>query len=74
VPSVSPLAIQWGADGAFVWVVRAAKAARLPVRILQRNADAVLIEADLQPGDLVVTDGVQALRPGADVALAAPRS
>ncbi|PJF08695.1 efflux RND transporter periplasmic adaptor subunit [Pseudorhodobacter sp. MZDSW-24AT] len=74
VPTVSPLAIQWGGDGAFVWVVRAGKAARLPVRILQRNADAVLIEADLQPGDLIVTEGVQALRPGADVAVAAPRS
>lgn len=74
VPTVSPLAIQWGADGAFVWVVREARAARLPIRILQRNADAVLIEADLQPGDLVVTEGVQALRPGAEVSLAAPRS
>lgn len=74
VPAVSPLAIQWGADGAFVWVVRAAKATRLPIRILQRNADAVLIETDLQPGDLVVTDGVQALRPGAEVSLSPPRS
>lgn len=74
VPAVSPLAIQWGTDGAFVWVVRAMKATRMPVRILQRNADAVLIEADLQPGDLIVTEGVQALRPGADVSLAPPRS
>jgi len=74
VPAVSPLSIQWGADGAFVWIVRESKAARLPIRILQRNADAVLVEADLQPGDLVVTEGVQALRPGADVAIAPPRS
>ncbi|MDP2081944.1 MAG: efflux RND transporter periplasmic adaptor subunit [Pseudotabrizicola sp.] len=74
VPAVSPLAIQWGADGAFVWVVRTAKATRLPIRILQRNADAVLIDAELQPGDLVVTEGVQALRPGAEVSLAPPRS
>jgi RND family efflux transporter MFP subunit len=74
MPAVSPLAIQWGADGAFVWVVRDAKATRLPIRILQRNADAVLIDADLLPGDLVVIEGVQALRPGAEVALAPPRS
>ena len=74
VPAVSPLAIQWGADGAFVWVVRAAKATRLPIRILQRNADAVLIETDLQPGDLVVTEGVQALRPGSDVSISPARS
>jgi RND family efflux transporter MFP subunit len=74
VPAVSPLAIQWGADGAFVWVVRASKATRVAVRILQRNADAVLIETDLQPGDLVVTEGVQALRPGAEVSISPPRS
>lgn len=68
-PAVDPLAIQWGADGAFVWVVRGGKAQSLPIRILQRNADAVLVEAALAPGDLVVTEGVQALRPGAEVQL-----
>lgn len=73
-PAVDPLAIQWGADGAFVWVVRAGKAAQVPVRILQRNADAVLVDAAFQPGDLVATEGVQALRPGADVTVVAPRS
>jgi hypothetical protein len=36
-PAVDPLAIQWGAEGAFVWVVRAGKAERVPIRILQRN-------------------------------------
>jgi len=69
-PAVDPLAIQWGADGAFVWLVREGKALRLDIRILQRSAEAVLIEAALEPGDLVVTEGVQVLRPGADVALA----
>jgi len=69
-PAVDPLAIQWGADGAFVWAVREGKALRLDIRILQRNAEAVLIEAALEPGDLVVTEGVQVLRPGAAVTLA----
>ncbi|MDR5651477.1 efflux RND transporter periplasmic adaptor subunit [Ruixingdingia sedimenti] len=69
-PAVDPLAIQWSGDGSFVWLVREGKAAQLPVRIVQRNADAVLIEADLAPGDLVVTEGVQALRPGAPVTVA----
>ncbi|WP_170971939.1 efflux RND transporter periplasmic adaptor subunit [Rhodobacter sp. SY28-1] len=73
-PAVDPLAIQWGADGAFVWVVRDAKAARQPIRILQRNAETVLVEAEFQPSDLVVTEGVQALRPGADVTVTAPES
>lgn len=69
-PAVDPLAIQWGAEGAFVWAVREGRALRLPIRILQRNADAVLVEADFAPGDLVVTEGVQSLRPGAEVQLA----
>ncbi|MFN7268877.1 MAG: efflux RND transporter periplasmic adaptor subunit [Cereibacter sp.] len=71
-PAVDPLSIQWGAGGAFVWAVRGGKALRLPVRIQQRNSDAVLVDGDFQPGDLVVTEGVQALRPGAEVQLAPP--
>jgi RND family efflux transporter MFP subunit len=69
-PAVDPLAIQWGADGAYVWVARQGKAARAPVSILQRNSDAVLVQADFQPGDLVITEGVQSLRPGAEVTIA----
>jgi len=69
-PAVDPLAIQWGADGAYVWAVRDGKALRLPVRILQRNSDAVLVEGGFQPGDLVVTEGVQTLRAGAEVQIA----
>ena len=71
-PAVDPLAIQWGSDGAFVWIVREGKAQRAPVRILQRNSDVVLIEADLKPGDLVVSEGVQALRPGGEVTVVTP--
>jgi RND family efflux transporter MFP subunit len=77
-PAVDPLSIQWGAGGAFVWAVRDGKAQRLPVRILQRNSDAVLVEGGFLPGDLVVTEGVQALRAGAEVQVApaspAPKS
>lgn len=73
-PAVDPLAIQWGAEGAYVWVVREAKAVRQPISILQRNAETVLVEAEFQPTDLVVTEGVQALRPGADVTVTAPET
>ena len=68
-PAVDPLAIQWGRDGAYVWVVRAEKSERLPVTIVQRGSDAVLLRADFLPGDLVVTEGVQNLRPGGEVAV-----
>lgn len=66
-PAVDPLAIQWNSDGPYVWLVRDGKAARAPVRILQRDTDRVLVDLDLKAGDLVVSEGVQALRPGADV-------
>ena len=67
VPSVDPLSVQWGSEGAFVWIVRDGRAQRLPIRIVQRSADAVLVRAAFQPGDQVVIEGVQSLRPGSEV-------
>jgi len=69
-PAVDPLAVQWSTEGAFVWQVREAKAARVPVRIIQRNTDAVLVDADLPENGVVVTEGLQALRDGAAVQIA----
>lgn len=69
-PAVSPLAIQWGTDGAFIWTVRDGKAARVPVRIIQRNTDDVLIDARIATGDMVVTEGVQSVRDGGAVRVA----
>jgi RND family efflux transporter MFP subunit len=66
-PAVDPLAIQWSSDGAFVWVVREGTARRVPVQIAQRSAQQVLLRAEFEPGDLVVTEGVQSLRPGGAV-------
>jgi len=63
-PAVSPLAIQWGTDGAFVWAVSDGKARRVPVRIVQRNTENVLVEAALAGGDQIVTEGVQSVREG----------
>jgi RND family efflux transporter MFP subunit len=69
-PSVNPLAVQWGGDGAFVWAIREGKAKRTPVRIIQRNTDSVLVEGDLSVEDLVVTEGIHTVREGADVQVA----
>lgn len=69
-PSVDPLAIQWGTDGAFVWAVRDGVAARTPVRIIQRNTENVLVEAALQASDTVVTQGTYAVRDGGPVEVA----
>jgi RND family efflux transporter MFP subunit len=69
-PSVDPLAIQWSSTGAFVWKATDGKAQRIPVRIVQRNSDAVLVDATLAPGDEVITEGVQSLREGAELNIA----
>ncbi|MDZ4136608.1 MAG: efflux RND transporter periplasmic adaptor subunit, partial [Paracoccaceae bacterium] len=67
LPAVDPLSVQWGREGAFVWLVREGRAVRVPIRIMQRAAERVLVQAEFAPGDLIVIEGVQALRPGAEV-------
>ncbi|PVB59743.1 efflux RND transporter periplasmic adaptor subunit [Labrenzia sp. 011] len=69
-PAVDPLAVQWGSDGAFVWAVREGKGARVPVNIIQRNTDSVLVDAPLTPDDEVVTEGLHLVRQGAELAIA----
>jgi RND family efflux transporter MFP subunit len=69
-PTVNPLAIQWSADGSFVWRVEEEKSQRVPVKIIQRNSDKVLVDAELAKGDAVVIEGVQRLRDGGAVRLA----
>ncbi|HEV7248548.1 MAG TPA: efflux RND transporter periplasmic adaptor subunit [Shinella sp.] len=66
-PSVDPLSVQWSADGSFVWRVKGEKVERVPIRIVQRNPDKVLIKAEIAEGDQIVTEGVQTLRPGGAV-------
>ena len=63
--AVDPLAIQWSSQGPYVWTVADNKAKRLDVRVIQRNSDAVMVEADLKPGDLTIIEGVQSVREGA---------
>ena len=73
-PVVDPLAIQWDRRGSFVWRVNDAdQAERVGIDIVQRRDDAVLLRADLSPGDRVVIEGVQNLRPGAAVSVAETR-
>lgn len=66
-PAVDPLAIQWGTDGAFVWVIEDGRARRTPVRIVQRNTDSVLISGELDSGGAVVTEGIHAVREGQEL-------
>ncbi len=69
LPLVDPLAIQWDRNGSFVWALdEASRAQRKPIEIMQRRDDFVLVRADLDAGSVIVVEGVQNLRPGAQVA------
>ena len=66
-PAVSPLAVLWGSEGAFIWKVRDDRIERVPVRVIQRNTELVLIDAPIAVGEMVVTEGVQSVREGSEV-------
>ena len=69
LPLLDPMAIQWNRGGAFVWAMDAENTVRqVRVEVVQRRDSTVLVRGDLEPGSLVVVEGVQNLRPGATVA------
>lgn len=66
-PVVAETGVQWGSDGAFVWSIENDQATRIPVKVVQRRAGRVLIDAELQNGDIVVVEGIQRMRNGIEV-------
>lgn len=69
--SIAETALQWGDDGAYVWVIREAAAARVNVDLLGREPGRVMISGDLEPGEDVVIEGTQRMRPGLSVRIIA---
>lgn len=63
-PAVAEVALQWGADGAYIWVVADGRARRVDVRLVQRQEDRVLIEGELPAETQVVAEGMQSMREG----------
>jgi len=66
-PVVAETAVQWGADGAYVWSVANGIVERVPVSIVQRKQGSVLIDTELESGSLVVIEGTQRMRSGIEV-------
>ena len=66
-PSVDPLTIQWDSEGSYVWRITDDKAERVPVSIIQRNAEAVLVDAAIETDQQIITEGVQNVREGGEV-------
>ena len=61
---VSETGVQWGADGAYVWIVANGEAVKVPVRIVQRREGRVLVDGPLAEGNVVVVEGTQRMRDG----------
>jgi membrane fusion protein, multidrug efflux system len=67
-------AVQRGAQGLFVYLVRADKTvAQRPVKLGPAEGQSVAVTDGLAAGDLVVVDGLDRLRPGAAVEVASAR-
>jgi RND family efflux transporter MFP subunit len=66
-PVLPEIALQWGANGSFIWAVEEGLATRVPVEIVQRQQGKVLVKSSLVEGDLIVIEGLQRLRPGVTV-------
>lgn len=63
-PAVPEVSLQWGDAGAYVWTVRDGSAVRVPATIVQRRGGRVLVDAALEEGAPIITEGVQSVRPG----------
>lgn len=62
------LTLQWGGNGAYVWTLdQQSVAHRTSVKLIQRGNGSVLLDADMQPGQAVVMEGVQQMAEGRKV-------
>ncbi|SFT44467.1 RND family efflux transporter, MFP subunit [Pseudovibrio denitrificans] len=68
-PSVPSIALKWDRSGPHIWLAEGGEALRTDVIVIERSADRVLIEGEVEPGDIVITESVRDLRPGTKVQL-----
>lgn len=66
-PVVPEIAVLRGASGAYVWSVVNGEATRIEVAVVQRREGRVLIDGDLEAGDVIVVEGTQRMRNGVAV-------
>lgn len=67
-PVVPEAALAWGATGSYIWLAKEGKAVKKPVVIKQRLRGSILVEGELNEGDVLIVEGIQRLREGAAVA------
>lgn len=64
---VPEAALMWGATGPYIWKSIDKKATRVDVKIEQRLAGRLLVSGGLKKDDVLITEGVQRLRPGQEL-------
>lgn len=62
--SVPDVSVQWGADGAYVWIDNNGIANRRSVRLIKRLPNRLLLDTDIPEGTAVIAEGVQGVREG----------
>jgi len=68
--TVPSAAVQRGPQGLFVWVIGADASAQMrPIKVGPPTDEVTIVEAGIEVGDSVVTEGVYKLQPGAKVAV-----
>lgn len=73
VTIIPSAALQRGAEGTYVYVVKPDYTADLRmVNVQYTEGDATVVRSGALPGDLVVVDGIEKLRPGAKVVIPGP--
>lgn len=65
--TVPEIALQWGREGSYVWIIRDGIAEKVMARVVARKAGRVLLDGELKQGDVIVIEGLQRLRPGTQV-------
>ncbi len=68
-PSIPPIALKWDRTGPHVWTAENGQAQRTDVMVIERSADRVLVEGDIEQGDIVVTETTRDLREGTKLRL-----
>ncbi len=63
-PRVREVAVLWSRDGAYLWRVSGGKAEKVFVKLVRRGKGRILVDGPLDPGDMIVVEGVQGLRSG----------
>lgn len=66
-PAVPELALQFSSGALNVWRLADGKVEEVKVRLVRRRAGMVVVDGPLGPGDRVVVEGTQRLRPGIPV-------